>query len=89
MISQLELALAVPKRQPPDYEGEARRELTDALSQAKAAIDRPPWDRRQQSYWRIVFPQMAGWLPEDERARLVHEFMAEIERIEPMFEAQP
>lgn len=84
---QGELGLPVPERPPPDFEGDARRELNAALVQARHAvrIGRPTWDYRKQRYWRIVFPQMSGWLPTQERETLVAEFMVELERIEALF----
>ena len=32
--------------------------------------------------WRIVFPQMANWLPDEEAARLRQEFATELTRLE-------
>lgn len=57
-----------------------RRKLTRALAEARAA-DTMPWDVREARVWRIVFPNMANWLPEDEANRLRGEFAAEMERL--------
>lgn len=40
-----------------------------------------PWDERKARMWQIVFPQMANWLPDDERNQLRFEFAQEIERL--------
>jgi hypothetical protein len=85
MTAQLDLALPRPKRTQADFTALARAELTEALGLARAATAAPPWDLRQQKFWRIVFPQMAGWLPPEERQLLVAEFLRELDRIEPMF----
>ncbi len=54
-----------------------RVKLTRLLDLAKAA-DTMPWDDRKARMWRIVFPNMANWLPEDERERM----RAEMARLE-------
>jgi hypothetical protein len=40
-----------------------------------------PWDARKAGMWQIVFPQMANWLPDDERDQLRFEFAQEFERL--------
>lgn len=57
-----------------------RRRLHDLLATARAA-ERMPWDPRKAGLWQIVFPQMANWLPEEERDQLRLEFAREIERL--------
>jgi hypothetical protein len=37
------------------------------LAEARAA-DEIPWDRDRLLVYRTIFPQMAGWLPEEEAA---------------------
>ena len=66
---------------------EVRRELQDVLAEAKGAVDECPWDRRTFDYHKVVFPQMANWLPEDEREQLRFEFAREVERIELLLAA--
>ncbi len=66
---------------------EVRQELRALLEVAKAARDAAPWDRRTQKYHRVVFPQMARWLPDDEAAQLCFEFAAELDRIEALLAA--
>ena len=70
----------------PDRE-EVRRELYDVLAEAKGAVDECPWDRRTVDDHKVVFPQMANWLPEEERDQLRFEFAREVERIELLLAA--
>jgi hypothetical protein len=67
--------------------GEIRDELTQILATAKAAEDAAPWDARTFQYHKVVFPQMARWLPDDERDQLCFEFAREVTRIELMLAA--
>jgi hypothetical protein len=66
---------------------EVRAELVEVLAQARAARDAAPWDERTFKYHKVVFPQMARWLPDDERDQLCFEFAREIERIELLMAA--
>ena len=59
-----------------------RRRLHDLLATARAA-ERMPWDTRKAGLWRIVFPQMANWLPDEEADQLRFAFAAELERLTP------
>jgi hypothetical protein len=77
---------ATPKSYEPDRE-EVRRELLEVLQTAKAATDECPWDERTFKYHKVVFPQMANWLPEDERDQMRFEFAQEVERIELLMAA--
>lgn len=70
----------------PDRE-QVRAELTDILAVARAATDEAPWDERTFLYHKVVFPQMARWLPDDERDQLCFEFATEVERIELLIAA--
>lgn len=70
----------------PDRE-EVRLELLEILATAKAAIDKVPWDDRTFMYHKVVFPQMANWLPEELRDRLRREFAVEVRRLEGMIAA--
>lgn len=63
-----------------DFQAEARRRLEAALAEARAA-ERMPWGKRELEKWEILFPQMAGWLPNDERDQLCFEFAQELERL--------
>ena len=66
---------------------EIREELVALLATARAARDAAPWDRRTHRYHQVVFPQMANWLPDDERDQLCFEFARELERIEMLLAA--
>lgn len=66
---------------------EVRAELTEILQTARAATDDAPWDRRTFLYHKVVFPQMAQWLPDDERDQLCFEFAQEMQRIELLMAA--
>ncbi len=66
---------------------EIRAELTQILAMAKAATDESPWDRRTFLYHKVVFPQMARWLPESERDQLCFDFAMEVQRIELLMAA--
>lgn len=70
----------------PDCE-EVRAELIGILETARAAMDEAPWDARTFLYHKVVFPQMAQWLPDDERDQLCFEFAKEVERIEYLMAA--
>lgn len=60
---------------------EIRSELLGVLETARAARDAAPWDARTFKYHKVVFPQMARWLPDEERDQLCFEFAREVERI--------
>lgn len=85
IAAQFALALPVPPRPEPDYPALARAELVQALALAEGAVDQPPWPYRDQRMWRVLFPQMSGWLPDDERADLLGRFMPALDRIETLF----
>lgn len=57
-----------------------RQRLHGILETARAAPD-VPWPAKKQRVWTIVFPNMAKWLPDDERDQLCFEFAREIERL--------
>ena len=63
----------------PDPEN-VRRRLNALLAKAREAKVMP-WDERKARMWQIVFPQMANWLPDDERDQIRFEFAQEIERL--------
>lgn len=64
----------------PDPE-RVREKLHALLAKAKAA-DTLPWPEKKARVWRIVFPQMANWLPEEEAEQLRFEFARELERLQ-------
>lgn len=77
---------ARPAAYEPDRE-EVRQELHEILAQARAAVGDCPWDARTFDYHKVVFPQMANWLPPEERDQLRFDFLQEVERIERLLAA--
>ena len=63
-----------------DFQAEARKRLLKVIAEAKAA-ETLPWTERELQKWQILFPQMAGWLPDDEADQLQFEFAREVERL--------
>ena len=61
--------------------GDVRTKLYLVLSQAKAA-PQVPWREKDREFYRVVFPQMTNWLPEDEARQLRFEFETELARLE-------
>lgn len=86
MTDQPDLFPRTPRVETVDPES-VRAELIDLLAVARQARDAAPWDRRTQRYHRVVFPQMARWLPDEEAAQLCFEFAAELDRIELLLAA--
>ena len=78
--NQLDMFGAPPAQNYDPDPASVRAELNDILARARAAPKRP-WDPREVSYYRTVFPQMANWLPEDEARQLRFEFEAELKRL--------
>jgi len=66
---------------------QVREELLEILALARDADTVSPWDARTFRYHRTVFPQMARWLPDDERDQLCFEFAQHAERIETLLAA--
>lgn len=66
---------------------EIRQDLNAILGAARGVTVDAPWDERTFRYNKVVFPQMARWLPDDEAAQLCFEFAREIERIEQLMAA--
>lgn len=63
-----------------DFPSEARRRLHKVLAEARAASTNP-WSERELRKWEVLFPQMAGWLPDDEANQLRFDFAQEVERL--------
>jgi hypothetical protein len=70
---------AAPPAYRPDLD-QVRARMLKILAEARAA-ETLPWDGDQLLVYRTIFPQMAGWLPEDEGAQLRFEFDTELERL--------
>lgn len=64
----------------PDPEN-VRAELHEILAKARAAPAKP-WDAREASLYRAIFPHMTTWLPEDEARQPRFEFEGELARLE-------
>jgi hypothetical protein len=75
-----------PRSYAPDP-AEVREELHQVLAAARGAEETPPWDARTFQYHKVVFPQMARWLPDDERDQLCFEFARHVQRIELLMAA--
>ncbi len=61
--------------------GRMRALLHGLLAEARAARAMP-WPPLNARLYRMLFPQLAGCLPEEEGARLRREFEAELARLE-------
>ncbi len=72
-----------PDAAPPAYRPDpdrVRARLHKILAEARAA-EKLPWDRDRFLVLKTIFPQMAGWLPEEEAAQLRFEFDSEMARL--------
>ncbi len=81
--AEAQAELFEPGAAPPAYRpdpDEVRARLHKILAEARAA-QRLPWDRDKLLVYRTIFPQMAGWLPEEEGAQLRFEFDTEMARL--------
>jgi hypothetical protein len=58
------------------------RELLHGLLAEARAAERMPWPPVNAELYRMLFPQIASCLPEEEGARLRREFEAELARLE-------
>ena len=59
---------------------EVRADLLRILAEARAAKTMP-WDPSKLSLYRLIFPQMTNWLPDEEAAQLRFEFDTEMARL--------
>ncbi len=59
-----------------------RARLEKLLAEARAA-DVMPWESSQLSLYRLIYPQMTLWLPEEEAAQYRLDFEAELVRLTP------
>jgi hypothetical protein len=60
-----------------------RQKLLAMLDQIRA--EECPWSEKELGLNKVVFPQMANWLPAEEAARLREEFAAEVARLEALW----
>lgn len=66
----------------PEEGADRTRELLEGLLAEARAAQAMPWPPLNARLYRMLFPQLAGWLPEAEGARLQREFEAELARLE-------
>jgi hypothetical protein len=59
-----------------------RARLEKLLAEARAA-ETMPWELSQLSLYRLIYPQMTLWLPDDEAAQYRLAFDAEMARLAP------
>ena len=77
---QLDMFGAPPAQSYDPDPASVRAELMEVLAKARAAPAQP-WDAREASLYRTIFPQMANWLPDKEAERLRREFEKELVRL--------
>ena len=58
-----------------------RAQLHVIIAEARSATILP-WEPRRLALYRTIVPQMANWLPVDERQQLCIEFDTELARLE-------
>lgn len=69
-------------KQPPQVDPDViRRRLHAMLAAVRAMQTGSPWTPETTRLNRLIFPQMANWLPESERDQLRFEFAAELKRL--------
>jgi hypothetical protein len=81
--AEAQAELFEPDAAPPAYRPDldnVRARLHRILAEARTA-EKLPWDQDQLLVYRTIFPQMAGWLPEEEAAQLKFEFDTEMTRL--------
>ena len=62
--------------------GRVRRRIDRILAELRAEESAGSWEFGRASFFRMVFPKLTCWLPEDEAARLDSQFEAEMARLE-------
>jgi hypothetical protein len=81
--AEAQAELFKPDAAPPAYRPDptqVRARLHRILAEARAS-EKLPWDGDKLLVYRAIFPQMAGWLPEEEAAQLRFEFDTEMARL--------
>ena len=58
-----------------------RARVETMLARLRAATSDLPFTPRELAYWEVVTPQMANWLPLDERQAVCAEFSGHIARL--------
>jgi hypothetical protein len=80
LAGQLDMFGAPPAQTYDPDPQSVRAELNGILAKARAA-PMQPWDPREASLYRVIFPQMANWLPAEEAQQLRFEFEVELKRL--------
>jgi hypothetical protein len=78
--SQPDLFGSVPQHDLRPDPAEVRAKLHLVLGKARAA-PAMPWSRKDIEFYKVVFPQMTCWLPDDEARQLRFEFAMELDRL--------
>jgi hypothetical protein len=60
---------------------DVRARFEQMLGRLRAATSDLPFTDRELAYWETVTPQMANWLPQDEREAVCIEFSDHISRL--------
>ena len=60
---------------------ESVRGRLDAVLRLLRSASELPWSAKETARWKVVFPQMADWLPENERHEVREEFVRLIEAL--------
>ena len=76
--AQLDMFGAPPPENYDPDPADVRRELLAVLAEARAA---ETWDDRRFGLYKVIFPQMANWLPAEEAQQLRRKFAAELARL--------
>ncbi len=64
----------------PDPE-RVRSRIDGILAELRGEISARHWEYGRASFFRMAFPNLTCWLPDDEAARLESEFEAEMARL--------
>jgi hypothetical protein len=81
-MSQMDLFPEASKAESPVPSVESvRARLEAVLSALRAASADSPLTPRELAYWEVVTPQMANWLPAEEREAICAEFFDHLSRL--------
>ena len=76
-------SLPPPAYKPPTVDvAKIRRDLLAMLADLRGSEEGSPWPYEKLRYNRVVFPQMANWLPTEERDQIRLDFAAELKRLD-------
>ncbi len=80
-MAQFELFTDAPPPSTTPTANGVRARLEAILASLRAA-DKMPWTPAEARHWNVVVPQMANWLPPDERDAVRAAFTAELTRLQ-------